>query len=165
MGKQTLPTRCLPARLSCRRWCARLLEGPAGRSLAICVKLGWDLDWVLIVAHLVGVYCVNSIGLRRRSSATEQGSCSGWPGLSAGWQSGSQAGEPCTRWQQDDGRWRVTSHYISSGSGPLIGARLGISSVVPSGLETFFWATAQMSCHGPCLRVLGPGVGCWGFPQ
>lgn len=76
----------------------------------------------------------------------EQGTCSGWP---AGWQSGSQAvaGEPCTRWQQDDGRWRVTSHYISSGSGPLIGARLGISSVVPSGLETFFWATAQMSCH------------------
>lgn len=63
-------------RLSFRRWAVvlALLEGSAGRSLAMCVRWG-DLDWVLIVAHFEDVHCVNSVGLGRRSSATEQGTC------------------------------------------------------------------------------------------
>lgn len=110
--------------------------------------------------------------------STQQGTCQ------TGLLVGSQAGEPCTRWQREDKPdrpWRTTSHYIRSGSAPLIGARLGISSVVPSSLETFFWATAQMSAlshapmpHAPCRAMLPchacavwvrSWVGCWGFPQ
>ena len=113
-----------------------------GWSFAICVR--WDLDWVLIVTHFEAVHCVNSVGSRRRSS----GYGNREPVRLACWLA-VEAGEPCSRWQGDDRPWITTSHYIRSGSAPLIGARLGISSVVPSSKETFFWATAQMSATPP----------------
>lgn len=42
---------------------ARSLRREAARSLVVCER--WDLDWVLIVAHLEDVHCVNSVGFRR----------------------------------------------------------------------------------------------------
>lgn len=114
---------------------------------------------MLIVAHFEDVHCVNSVDLGRRSSATEQGTC----------KAGSLVGLAGTRrWQRVVGPWRTASHYIRSGSAPLIGARLGISSVVPSSLETFFWATDLKSAmpHAvPRRRVLGPGWAAGAFPN
>jgi hypothetical protein len=115
---------------------------------------------VLIITHLEAVHCVNSVCARKGiSPGAEQGNLSGWA-LVAGWQS-------CACWQIDDGPWEQVAHYNRSGSAPLIGTRLGVSSVVPSSKESSFfffslsWATAQMSATppGPCRAM----PGCFGF--